>query len=319
MKKGFTLVELLVVIAIIAVLIGLLLPAVQSARESSRKSACSNNLRQFGVAAHNMIDVRQHFPAAAYTKDSTNVSLYPIPPKYNPSRKEHSWRTNIMPFMEAGNLIENYDININWWEGNNLLISQQNISVFNCPSSLGDGIVDIPNSPDSDSVRSAFVSSSKLGRSDYETITGVKKNVLSPDIYATNGDGCLIKDKITPPASISDGLSKTLLFVECAGRPQVWRAGKISSGEINQCVGWADNLGPFKLDPMNKDGLKTPKAAPNAGVAMNATNDGESYSFHPNGINVVFADSSTRFINESVDLRVFCGMITKSNGELTNE
>jgi prepilin-type N-terminal cleavage/methylation domain-containing protein len=316
MKKGFTLVELLVVIAIIAVLIGLLLPAVQSARESARRSSCSNNLRQFGVACHNMVDVKKYLPAAAYTIDSSNLSIFPQPPLGNLDRKEHSWRVNIMPFMEAGNLIENYVSNSNWWEGSNLVSAQQNLSIFVCPSSLADGISSVPVSPDTDSNRPAFVSTTKLGRSDYETITGVKKNVLNPDIYSVNGDGCLIKDRVTSLASINDGLSKTLLFVECAGRPQVYRQQKVSSGEINQCVGWADNLGPFKLDPMNKDGLKSPKAPPNMGTPMNATNDGEAYSFHSGGIMVVFADSSTRFLNESIELRVFCGMITKSRGEI---
>lgn len=49
--------------------------------------------------------------------------------------------------------------------------------------------------------------------------------------------------------------------------------------------------------------------------AINCVNDKEPYSFHPGGVNAVFADNSVRFLEQEMDIRTFARLVTRAGNE----
>ncbi len=131
-RWGFTLIELLVVIAIIAVLIALLLPAVQAAREAARRTQCTNNLKQLGLAIQNYISQQNAFPPLYESYNYVGIAT----PNITQGAFPLNWAVVLLPFYEQGTLYNatNFTsdgasdaINFN-------TITLTKVSTLNCPS-----------------------------------------------------------------------------------------------------------------------------------------------------------------------------------------
>jgi type II secretory pathway pseudopilin PulG len=100
-----------VVIAIIGVLVALLLPAIQAAREASRRSSCSNNIRQIALACTNFESANGYFPPGGPTCVDINA---PAGPSWLVAGTQYgggsatcygpNWAVQLFGFIEQGSL-----------------------------------------------------------------------------------------------------------------------------------------------------------------------------------------------------------------------
>ncbi len=294
---GFTLIELLVVIAIIAVLMGLLLPAVQKVREAANRMSCTNNLRNIGLASHQFENARGGFPPSTIAG--------PFPEAGVPAGVYQGWAVFILPYLEQQALADQYHWDLSFVHPQNQPVVATQLKILQCPSAE-------PNR--FSTVGDFAVYGTKGACTDYAPTRAVAAELIDSGLVDKVGNyrGVMSWNHMTRQSEITDGTSNTILFAECAGRPRLWRVGQAGPDQTLPAA-WAGSVIRLIVQGSSFDGATRPGPC-----AVNCTNDGELYSFHPGGANTVFADGSVHFLKAGMDIRILARLITRAGGEIVS-
>ena len=317
--RGFTLVEVLVVIAIIGLLIALLLPAVQSTRESSRRSACSNNLRQIGLGLALYESTQKTLPIGAYTSNPTISG--PV--------ARVRWGMRVLPYIEESALLQTMDLSVpstpthTDYLPQNVAAFRRALAVFRCPS-------DTDVQPLWDS----------YGRGNYPGCFSAKGDMVEfdayPDRYAMDTGplapvNAACKDVhaifnfniARRSAKIGDGLSKTMAVSEVIS-PLGDMRGKWShewgsqfsalrgpnSTLPDQIVQWAHDCCPPVMN------TNVPGAPIMGRTDIHWSNvNYAARSRHPGGVHAGMLDGSVRFVRDEINLSTWQAMASIDGGE----
>ena len=303
---GFTLVELLVVIAIIGILIALLLPAVQAAREAARRSQCTNNLKQLGVAQHNYHDSYNTFTWGTKDNDPANLPL------------RHPWQAGdqikgsvlvkLLPYIEQSPLYDQLDFNrdiffvqlraLEYGSGGTGLNHKQ-MPALRCPS---------------DNYQPNKTMSNYHKCIGFQPIGNRCPDYASPVVtffrggqpgHASNGNvgnvsGCFARwHWAAKMRDITDGTSNTILMGEV--RPKC--GDHHDGGAFHPNAQMTFTTAPINYPTCPGEGLGNTNNGPwpdcNSYRAWSSSLGFKS--MHPGGANVLFADASTHFISETIE------------------
>jgi prepilin-type N-terminal cleavage/methylation domain-containing protein/prepilin-type processing-associated H-X9-DG protein len=320
-RRGFTLVELLVVIAIIGLLIALLLPAVQSVRESSRRSACSNNLRQIGLALALHESSQRALPMGVSWSN----------PSQTPPVVLVRWTMRILPYFEESALLQGMNLSLpsttaTDYLGQNTTLLSKSPPVFRCPADA-----DVPalwNLYGKGNYPGCFSAKGDLVEFDaYPTRFAMDTGPLAPVNAACKDVHAIFNWNIARrSAKVGDGLSKTMAVSEAIspandvrGRwSHDWGCHFSALRGPNSTI--PDQIPQWAVDCCSPIMANIPGAPIMGRSDIQWSNANfAARSRHPGGVHACMLDGSVRFVGDEVNLSTWQAMASIDGGEVVSQ
>lgn len=297
LRRGFTLIELLVVITIIAILIALLLPAVNSIREVARRTQCSNQIKQLGLA---ILSYQTQFTVAPISISpwcTGDTSQCP------PERNGKGWIVSILPQIDQGPLYDKVNFKGDFFSGggmkhaSNATVYKTVLPVLHCP-----------NDPESKLLSKNQFQWDNLetGVTNYKGCIGDTRMGGSSSSFPGTEPDCHNADycngmfwrnsykRANRFDNFPDGQSNTFFVGEDVPAHNRHSAWMYSNGDYSSCHA-----------PLNH----MPKP-PNPAHWPNAIS---FRSLHPGGANFVFGDGSVHFISDGIKHEVYRALGTRDS------
>ena len=129
-------------------------------------------------------------------------------------------------------------------------------------------------------------------------------------VLGTRGESTFIAQETA--AQVTDGLSHTMMMTEIAGRPDHWVRGA-SDAPVPLLSAWAD----YDASGFYVQGSRTNASADIC--LIQCDNRDEMYSFHPAGVNCLYADGHVAKLRVDTDPRVVLAAVTPDQGDAAPE